>query len=280
MIKHMRIDERLIHGQVASVWTNFLGCSRIIVANDEAPKSEMQIAALKLACPTGVKLSILSVDKAAANILSGKYDEDKVFLITRNVPDAKRLVDAGAKLAEAIPTPCDQSGSWFMGYYAQALLDLGRRDEAMGILAGLKASMQAAKNASAKVGILVNVLPLVEKAEGPKAALDLADEGVGLCDQAGDAGASQMRDYLESQRKVLRVELSDDPAGIARVAGGIAGSDRYPMRIRVEFAWREASAQYKLGDLAEEKRALEFVARNGGKLALAQKAAERLAKLA
>ena len=95
MIKHMRIDERLIHGQVASVWTNFLGCSRIIVANDEAPKSEMQIAALKLACPTGVKLSILSVDKAAANILSGKYDEDKVFLITRNVPDAKRLVDAG-----------------------------------------------------------------------------------------------------------------------------------------------------------------------------------------
>lgn len=98
MIKHMRIDERLIHGQVASVWTNFLGCTRIIVANDEAPKSEMQIAALKLACPTGVKLSILSVDKASANILSGKYDEDKVFLITRNVPDAKRLVDAGVPI--------------------------------------------------------------------------------------------------------------------------------------------------------------------------------------
>ena len=95
MITHMRIDERLIHGQVASVWTNFLGCTRIIVANDEAPKSEMQIAALKLACPTGVKLSILSVSKAAANILAGKYDGDKVFLITRNVPDCKRLVDAG-----------------------------------------------------------------------------------------------------------------------------------------------------------------------------------------
>lgn len=28
MITHMRIDERLIHGQVASVWTNFLGCTR------------------------------------------------------------------------------------------------------------------------------------------------------------------------------------------------------------------------------------------------------------
>lgn len=98
MIKHVRIDERLIHGQVASVWVNFLGCNRIIVANDAAPKSEMQIAALKLACPTGVKLSILSVDKAAANILAGKYDDDKVFLITRNVADCKRLIDAGVQL--------------------------------------------------------------------------------------------------------------------------------------------------------------------------------------
>lgn len=100
MIKHVRIDERLIHGQVASVWVNFLGCNRIMVANDAAPKSEIQIAALKLACPTGVKLSILSVDKAAANILAGKYDDDKVFLITRTVQDCKRLLDAGVQLPQ------------------------------------------------------------------------------------------------------------------------------------------------------------------------------------
>lgn len=98
MIKHVRIDERLIHGQVASVWTNMLGCNRIIVANDAAPKSEMQIAALKLACPTGVKLSILSVKKAAENIQAGKYDADKALLITRNIPDIKRIVDAGTVL--------------------------------------------------------------------------------------------------------------------------------------------------------------------------------------
>lgn len=98
MIKHVRVDERLIHGQVASVWVNFLGCNRIIVANDLAPKEEMQIAALKLACPTGVKLSILGVEKAAANIKAGKYNGDKAFLITRNIPDCKRIVDAGVVL--------------------------------------------------------------------------------------------------------------------------------------------------------------------------------------
>lgn len=100
MITHMRIDERLIHGQVASVWVNFLGCTRIIVANNEAIKDEIQIAALKMACPAGVKLSILSVKKAMANILDGKYDGDKVFLIARNIADCKEMIDGGLPITE------------------------------------------------------------------------------------------------------------------------------------------------------------------------------------
>ena len=95
MIKHFRIDERLIHGQVATVWINTLGCDRIIVANDEAPKSEMQIAMLKMACPAGVKLSLLSVEKAVRNINDGKYDSDKVFLIVKDVSDCKRAFGFG-----------------------------------------------------------------------------------------------------------------------------------------------------------------------------------------
>jgi len=98
LIKHFRIDERLIHGQVATVWVNSLGCDRIIVANDEAVKSEMQITALKLACPTAVKLSILSIGKAVQNVKDGKYDGDKVFFITKDVKDCKRVLDLGFEI--------------------------------------------------------------------------------------------------------------------------------------------------------------------------------------
>ena len=99
MIKHFRIDERLIHGQVATVWVNSLGCDRIIVANDEAIKSEMQIAALKISCPTAVKLSLLSIEKAVQNVKDGKYDGDKVFFITKDIRDCKRALDLGLKIA-------------------------------------------------------------------------------------------------------------------------------------------------------------------------------------
>ena len=100
MIKALRVDERLIHGQVATVWVNSLGCNRIIVANNEAVKSEMQISALKIACPTGVKLSILSLAKAALNIKSGKYDNEKVFLICKTIADCKFLIDEGVEIKE------------------------------------------------------------------------------------------------------------------------------------------------------------------------------------
>ena len=98
MIKHFRIDERLIHGQVATVWVNQLGCSRIIVANDLAVKDELTITALKLACPTAVKLSVLSTARAVQNVKDGKYDKDKVFFITKDVKDCKRVLDLGLEV--------------------------------------------------------------------------------------------------------------------------------------------------------------------------------------
>jgi PTS system mannose-specific IIB component len=98
LIKHFRIDERLIHGQVATVWVNSLGCNRIIVANDAAVKNEMQITVLKLACPTAVKLSVLSLAKAVQNVKDGKYDSDKVFFITKDIADCKTVLDLGLKI--------------------------------------------------------------------------------------------------------------------------------------------------------------------------------------
>lgn len=98
MIIHARIDERLIHGQVATVWTNTTGANRIVVVNDTAVKDELQIAALKMAKPAGVKLSILSVAKACQNLQSDKYDDDKLFIITKTVADMKTLIDSGVPI--------------------------------------------------------------------------------------------------------------------------------------------------------------------------------------
>ena len=99
-IVHVRIDYRLIHGQVATMWTNYLKATRIMVIDDEASKDEMKKIALKLATPSGVSLSVLSVEKAALNIKSGKYDNQKVMIILGSVETLKRVLDAGVEIKE------------------------------------------------------------------------------------------------------------------------------------------------------------------------------------
>ena len=48
MIKLLRVDYRLVHGQVAISWSGYLGADCILVANDEAAKDEMRQSVLRL----------------------------------------------------------------------------------------------------------------------------------------------------------------------------------------------------------------------------------------
>ena len=99
-IVHARVDERLIHGQVAMVWTNTVGATRILVANDEALKDEMVLSGLKMAKPAGVKLSVATVSRAAKRLKENAYPGERVFVITKNVADMAELVRQGVKIGK------------------------------------------------------------------------------------------------------------------------------------------------------------------------------------
>ena len=83
-IVNARIDMRLIHGQVATMWTRMLPVDRIMVIDDAVIDNAMEKSMLKMACPTGVKLSVLDCETAAANLLSGKYGNDNIFVVVKS----------------------------------------------------------------------------------------------------------------------------------------------------------------------------------------------------
>lgn len=62
MIVCLRVDERLIHGQVAMTWTKELKLNGLVVASDEAASNELQKMTLKMAVPEGIKCIIKSVE--------------------------------------------------------------------------------------------------------------------------------------------------------------------------------------------------------------------------
>lgn len=68
----VRIDGRLIHGQVANLWATKLNISRIMVVDDEVAGNAIEKSGLKLATPAGVKLSVLPVEKSCSKYFSRK----------------------------------------------------------------------------------------------------------------------------------------------------------------------------------------------------------------
>lgn len=100
MITQIRVDDRLIHGQVAVVWTKELNAPLLVVANDEAANNEVTQMTLKMAVPTGMKLLIRTVDEAIRVFNDPRGKDKRIFAIVNSVSDAVKI----AKNVEDIET--------------------------------------------------------------------------------------------------------------------------------------------------------------------------------
>lgn len=93
MISMIRIDERLIHGQVAFVWAKYLGVNRIIVANDSVARNDIQKMSLKMAAPDVVKCSILTIDEAINVLNDSRAKALRILIVVNNPKDARKIVE-------------------------------------------------------------------------------------------------------------------------------------------------------------------------------------------
>ncbi|MDI3317026.1 MAG: PTS sugar transporter subunit IIB [Bacillota bacterium] len=98
-VVHMRIDNRLIHGQVTTSWVGAVGADRIVVTNDDVAKDPVQKLLLPQAA-RGVPTSILSVEETLAFAQSPQGQKEKVFVIAKLPSDALRLLEGGLKPGE------------------------------------------------------------------------------------------------------------------------------------------------------------------------------------
>lgn len=101
MIKCLRVDHRLLHGQVAFSWVNSIGADCILIANDSVAVNEMRKSAIRLAKPEGAKLIMKSIDDSAAAINSGVTDKYRLFIIVESIKDAYRLI-SGTKVINSL----------------------------------------------------------------------------------------------------------------------------------------------------------------------------------
>lgn len=97
MVKHMRIDNRLIHGQVTTTWVGQINADLIMVVNDKVSKDPIQTVMLPMAA-RGVKTLVLSIEDAIKYIQEN--ENQKIMVVAKFGTDALALMEAGIRPVE------------------------------------------------------------------------------------------------------------------------------------------------------------------------------------
>lgn len=93
----VRVDGRLIHGQIIHAWVPETGADCLVLANDDTANDKIQRSILELSVPRGIEVAILSLDEAAMEFKNGRWDGRRVILVLANCADALKLYKAGLK---------------------------------------------------------------------------------------------------------------------------------------------------------------------------------------
>lgn len=91
MIKLVRVDYRLLHGQVAFSWTSKLGADCILLVTDTLLDDPIRVTSVKLAKPPGVKVVVKGIEDSIKAMKSGVTDKYKLFVVCETVEGAVRL---------------------------------------------------------------------------------------------------------------------------------------------------------------------------------------------
>ncbi|AYJ40984.1 PTS system mannose/fructose/N-acetylgalactosamine-transporter subunit IIB [Lactiplantibacillus pentosus] len=99
-IRLARIDSRLLHGQVATVWTKSVSPNRILVVSDEVARDALRKILIVQAAPPGVKANVITVDKMIEIYHDSLFDNVKPLILTDTPQNMARLVAGGLDFSQ------------------------------------------------------------------------------------------------------------------------------------------------------------------------------------
>lgn len=94
----LRVDDRLIHGQVIAGWARPLGIQILVLASDDISGDEWACTAYSMAIPEGIKFYCVNLDKCTEIISS--QDAKRTMIVVASVLDARDLLAKGLPVKE------------------------------------------------------------------------------------------------------------------------------------------------------------------------------------
>lgn len=95
----VRIDNRLIHGQVIETWLPYTRAKRLLVVNDEMAADDLQQQIASLAVPGRIQAEFIHVKTLKEYARQHEAEMQDTLILVANCSDARRIMDAGFDIA-------------------------------------------------------------------------------------------------------------------------------------------------------------------------------------
>lgn len=91
----VRVDNRLVHGQILEAWVPFIKAKCIMVVDDNAASDFFCETVIRMAVPSEIEVNICSIEDFAENFVFAKGSGKKTIVLFGSITDALRAHQAG-----------------------------------------------------------------------------------------------------------------------------------------------------------------------------------------
>lgn len=100
-ISLIRIDDRLIHGQVMTRWVKHVETTTILIIDDDLVNDDFMVSVLEMSVPKGIKLKVVNI-ASAISILTTNEDDEKYLILTKSPNPLLKLVQNNVPITNII----------------------------------------------------------------------------------------------------------------------------------------------------------------------------------
>jgi PTS system mannose-specific IIB component len=94
----VRIDDRLVHGQIVQGWLKTIDIDAVLVVSDLAAKDKMQQTLMKMALPNAIKLYVKTLKDGTTSLKSRDYDKENIMILAAHPSDILYMINEGVKI--------------------------------------------------------------------------------------------------------------------------------------------------------------------------------------
>lgn len=91
----VRVDNRLVHGQILEAWVPHYSAARIVVLNDEVADDPFRASVIRMVVPSDIEVQVSPVESFSRAFNADEWSDCRTIVLLKDIDDARRAFQAG-----------------------------------------------------------------------------------------------------------------------------------------------------------------------------------------